>query len=101
MGYFFQGRDIFRHLKATKICRSVHKSTVGEAYMQELQVVLKRTLLDTLVTPVGTPSSGSASDNTYILISLDIMNPSIDKTINSLTTIVPPRTTLEKILSST
>jgi hypothetical protein len=39
---------------------------VGEAYTQELQVVLKRTLLATLVTPVGTPSSGSASDNTCI-----------------------------------
>jgi hypothetical protein len=39
---------------------------VREAYTQEIQEVLKLTLLDTLVTPVGTPSSGSASDNTCI-----------------------------------
>jgi hypothetical protein len=59
----------------------MHKSMVGEAYMQELQVVLKRTLLATLVTPVGTPSSGSASDNTCIQIDLDILKPSVDKPI--------------------
>jgi hypothetical protein len=79
----------------------MHKSMVGEAYTQELQVVLKLTLLATLVTPVGTPSSGSASDNTCIQIGLDILNPSIDKSIGHLTAIVPPRTTLGKILSST
>jgi hypothetical protein len=79
----------------------MHKSMVGEAYMQELQVVLKRTLLATLVTLVGTPSSGSASDNTCIWIDLDILKPSIDKPIGRLTAIVPPRTTLGKILSST
>jgi hypothetical protein len=101
VGYFFQGRDVFQHLKATNICRSVHKSMVGEAYMQELQVVLKSTLLATLVTLVGTPLSGSASDNTCIQIDLDILNPSIDKPIGHLTSIVPPRTTLGKILSST
>jgi hypothetical protein len=56
---------------------------VGEAYTQELQVVLKHTLLATLVTPVGTPSSGSASDNTCIQINLDILKPSIDKPIRS------------------
>jgi hypothetical protein len=56
--------------------------------MQELQVVLKRTLLATLVTPVGTPSSGSASDNTCIQIDLDILKPSIDKPIGRLTAIV-------------
>jgi hypothetical protein len=33
VGYFFQGRDIFRCLKATYICCSMHKSVVGEAYM--------------------------------------------------------------------
>jgi hypothetical protein len=69
--------------------------------MQELQVVLKHTLLATLVTPVGTPSSGSASNNTCIQIGLEILNPSIDKLIDRLTAIVPPRTTLGKILSST
>jgi hypothetical protein len=58
-------------------------------------------LLATLVTPVGTPSSGSASDNTCIRIDLDLLKPSIDKLIGRLTAIVPPRTTLGKILSST
>jgi hypothetical protein len=48
-------------------------------------------LLATLVTHVGTPLSGSASDNTYIRIDLDLLNPSIDKPICRLTAIVPPR----------
>ena len=39
---------------------------VGGTYSQEIQEVLNLTLLETLVTPVGTPSSGSASDNTCI-----------------------------------
>jgi hypothetical protein len=98
---FLKGRDILWHLKATKICRSTHKFVVGEAYTQELQVVLKHTLLATLVTHVGTPSSRSASDNTCIQINLDSLKPSIDKSINHLTVIVPPRTTIGKILSST
>jgi hypothetical protein len=68
----------------------MHKSMVREAYTQELQVVLKHTLLATLVTPVGTPSSGSASDNTCIQIDLDILKPSVDKPIIRLTAIVPP-----------
>jgi hypothetical protein len=58
-------------------------------------------LLATLVTPVGTPSSGSASDNTCIRIDLDILKPSIDKLIDHLTIIVSLRTTLGNILSST
>jgi hypothetical protein len=58
-------------------------------------------LLSTLVTPVGTPPSDSASDNTCIRINLDLLKPSIDKLIARLTAIVPPRTTLGKILSST
>jgi hypothetical protein len=99
--FFFQGRDVYRHLKAIEICRSMHKSMVGEEYTQELQVVLKHTLFDTLVTVVGTPSSGSASNNTCIQIDLDILKPSIDKPISHLTAIVLPRTTLGKILSST
>jgi hypothetical protein len=41
--FFFQGRDVFWHLKATKICRYAHKPMVGDSYMQEIQVVLKRT----------------------------------------------------------
>jgi hypothetical protein len=53
----------------------------GKHTCKELQVVLKHTLLATLVTPVGTPSSGSTSDNTCIWINLDILKPSIDKPI--------------------
>ena len=58
-------------------------------------------MLATLVTLVGTPLSGSASNNTYIQINLDLLNPSIDKSIGRLTAIVSLRTTLGKILSST
>jgi hypothetical protein len=58
-------------------------------------------LLATLVTLVGTPSSGSASNNTYIRIGLDLINPFIDKPINLINSIVPLITTLRKILSST
>jgi hypothetical protein len=101
MGYFFQGRDIFRCLKAIEVCCSTNKSMAVEAYTQELQVVLRCTLLATLVTPVGTPSSGSASGNTCIQIDLYILKLSKDKPINLLTIIVPLRKTLGKILSST
>jgi hypothetical protein len=62
---------------------------------------LREHLLATLVTSVGTSLSGSASNNTCIHIDLDLMNPSIDKSINRLTVIVPSRKTLVKILSST
>ena len=58
-------------------------------------------LLATLVTPVGTPSSGSASDNTCVWIDLDYLKPSLYKPIGHLTAIVSPGTSLEKILSST
>jgi hypothetical protein len=72
-----------------------------DSYTQEIQVVLKRTSVGPLVTPVGTPSSGSASDNTHVWIGLDYLKPSLDKPIGRLTAIVSPRTTLGKILSST
>jgi hypothetical protein len=62
---------------------------------------LSAQMLATFVTPVGTPSSGSASDRTCILIDLDLLKPSIDKSTGHLTAIVPPRTALGKILSST
>jgi hypothetical protein len=58
-------------------------------------------LLATLVTPVGTPSSGNTLENTCIQIDLDSLNPSIDKLINHLIDIVPPRTVLRKLFSST
>ena len=57
-------------------------------------------LLATLVTLVGTPLSGSASNKTCIWIDLDILKPSIDKMIIRMTAIVPPRTKLENILFS-
>jgi hypothetical protein len=79
----------------------MHKYMVKESYTQELQVVLKHILLATLVTPVGTLSSGSASYNTCIQINLDILKPSVNKPIDHLTIIVPMGTTLRKILSST
>jgi hypothetical protein len=58
-------------------------------------------MLATLVTPVGTPSSGSALENTCVWIGLDYLNPLLDKPIGRLTAIVSPRKTLGKILSST
>jgi hypothetical protein len=72
-----------------------------DSYTQEIQVVLKRTSVGHPCNPVGTPSSGSASDNTCVRIDLDYLKPSLDKPISLLTTIVSPRTTLGKILSST
>jgi hypothetical protein len=59
--------------------------------MQEIQLVLSAHLLATLVTLVGTPSSGSASDNTCVWIDLDFLNPSLDKPISCLNVIVPPK----------
>jgi hypothetical protein len=58
-------------------------------------------MLATLATLVGTPLSGSASENICIQIDLDILEPSLDKLISHLTAIVPLRTTLKKIMSST
>jgi hypothetical protein len=69
--------------------------------MQEYKWFLSAHLLATLVTPVGTPSSGSALDNTCVWIGLDFLKPSLDKPIGRRTAIVSPRTTLGKILSST
>jgi hypothetical protein len=80
--------------------------------MQEIQEDFKITFLDTLLTLVGTPLSGSALDNTciqtcaskylwYIKSPLGILKPTIDQPIDHLNYIVPLITTLEKILSST
>jgi hypothetical protein len=91
---------VFQHLKTTMIFHSTHKSVVRETYTQEIQKVFKLTLLDTLVAPVGTPSSGSTSDKTCIQTGLGILKSSIDQSIGHLTAIVPPRIELEKILSS-
>jgi hypothetical protein len=64
------------------------------------KLFLSAHMLATLVTPFGIPTSGSASDSTYIWIGLDILKPYIDKMIGHLTAIVPPRIALRKILSS-
>jgi hypothetical protein len=40
---FFQGRDVIRCLKATKIYHYVYKPVVRESHTQEIQVILKRT----------------------------------------------------------
>jgi hypothetical protein len=69
--------------------------------MQEIQVVLKRTSVGHPYNPVGTPSSGSASDNTCVWIGLHFQKPSLDKPIGRWFAIVSPRTALRKILSST
>jgi hypothetical protein len=63
---------------------SMHKSTVGEAYMQGIQEVFKLTLLDTLVTHVGIPSSGIKSNYTCTQTDLGILKPSIDQPIGHL-----------------
>jgi hypothetical protein len=78
-----------------------HKFMVGEEYMYEIQEVFNLTLLDTLVTLVGTPLSGSALDNTCIWIDLGILKYIVDQSIDRLNSIVPPRKTLKNILSST
>ena len=46
------------------------KLVVGEAYMQKIHEIFKLPLLDTRVTPIGTPLSSSTSNNTYIWICL-------------------------------
>jgi hypothetical protein len=59
--------DVF---KAQRSVVSVGKTVVGEDYMQEINMVswVTRnhcfTLLETSVTPVGTPSSSTTLDNT-------------------------------------
>jgi hypothetical protein len=83
------------------IYRSTNKSKVTEAYTQEIQEVFNITLLDTLVTPVGMPLSGISSENTCIRTFLGIIKPFVDQPIRFLIVLVPPRTTLRKILSST
>jgi hypothetical protein len=90
--------DIFNPQRFVVTCIN---SQLRDSYTQEIQVVLKRTSIGHPCNPVDTPSSGSASDNTYVWIDLDFLNPSLDKPIGCLTTIVPSRKALENILSST
>ena len=77
------------------------KSRLGSHTLKKYKWYQISHLLATLATHVGTPSSGSASENTYIQTNLDLMKLYVDKLIDRLTTIVPSRTTLGKILSST
>jgi hypothetical protein len=88
-------------LKLQRFVITCIKNQLGSNTCWKYKCYLSTHLLGTLVTPVGTPSSGSTPDNNYIWINLDLMNLYIDKLIGLLTSIVPPRTTLEKILSST
>jgi hypothetical protein len=77
------------------------KPRLGIHTRKKYKWYLSAHLLATLVTPVGTPSSGRALENTFIRIDLDLLTPSIDQLIGHLTIIVLSRTTLGKILSST
>ena len=77
------------------------KPQLGIHTCRKYKWYLSTHLLATLVTLVGTPSSGSASDNTCVWINLDLLNASINKLIGRITAIVPQRTTLRNILSST
>jgi hypothetical protein len=90
----------------------MHESTVGEAYMQEIQEFFKLTLLEALVIYIGTTSSVGISENTCIwtcaskylfdmVIPLGILKSTIDQPIDHLVVIVPPRKTLKNIFSST
>jgi hypothetical protein len=100
-GLIFFKVETYSNVFKVQISIIMHKPVVGDSYMQEIQVVLKRTSIGHPCNPYWYPFSGSASYNTYIRIGLDLMKPSIDKPISPLTVIVPPRTTLGKILSST
>ena len=100
-GYFFRVEtysDVFKPQRSVITCINPR---LRDSYMQEIQVVLKHTSVGHPCNPVGTPSSGSASEKTCVQIDLDFLKPSLDKPIGRLTAIVPPRTTLGKILSST
>jgi hypothetical protein len=77
------------------------KSWSGIHTCKKYKWYLSALMLATLVTPVGTPSSGSTSNNTCIQINLYLLKPSIDKLIDHLNSKVSPRKTLGKILSST
>ena len=77
------------------------KPRLGSHTHRKYKWFLSTHLLATLVTPVGTPSSGSTSDNTCVWIGLDFLKPSLDKPISRRTAIVSLRTTLGKIVSST
>jgi hypothetical protein len=99
---------IFSRVETYSIILKLHRSIVtcinlrsGSNTHKKYKRYSSAHLLAILVTSVGTPLSGNASDNTCIWIDLDLPNPSVDKSIDRLTAIVPPRTTLRKILSST
>jgi len=90
--------DIFKLQRSVVTCIN---PWLGIHTCRKYKWYLSAHLLITLVTLVGTPSSGSALDNTCIQIDLDFLKLSSDKPIGRLTAIVPSRTTLKKILSST
>jgi hypothetical protein len=67
-------RSIFTHINLR----------LGSHTRRKYKQYLSAHLLATLVIHVGTPSSGSTSENICIQIDLDLLNPSIDKPINHL-----------------
>jgi hypothetical protein len=79
----------------------MHKFVIREAYTPKIQEVIKITFFDTHVTPVGTPSCNTTSDNARIWTELGILQPSIDQLSGRLKFIVQPRNTHGKILSMT
>jgi hypothetical protein len=74
---------------------------VGEAYTQEIQVVIKLTYVGHPCKPCFTPLSGRTSDNTCARTFPRHPGTHLAQPIGRLTAIVSSRTTLGKILSST
>jgi hypothetical protein len=98
---FFRVETYFDVLKLQRSVVTCINPRLGSYTRGKHKRYLSAHLLATLVTLVGTPSSGSALDNTCIWIDQDFLKLSIDKPIGRLISTVPPRTTLGKILSST
>jgi hypothetical protein len=99
--FFYRVETYFNIFKLQRSVVTCIKLRSGIHTSMKYKWYLSTHLLATLVTPVGTPSSSSISNNTCIHINLDLLKPSIDKLIDFLTAIVPPRKTLKNILSST
>jgi hypothetical protein len=100
VNFFFRVKTYSNILNLQRSIVTCIKPGPGSHTHRKYKWYLSAHLLATLV-PIGTPLSGSALDNTYIQIDLDLLNPTIDKPIGRLTAIVPPRTKRGKILSST
>jgi hypothetical protein len=71
--------DVFKPQRSVVTCINPR---LRDSYTRKYKWFLSAHLLATLVTPIGTPSSGSASDNTCVRIGLDFLKPSLDKPIS-------------------